>query len=156
FHDSQLESLKFQLFSSAPIYSDMEIARMTGALELDLAEMGPNDAFVKAVLNGKAPKDVAKELITGTKVADAEFRKQLIEGGEAAVAASSDPMIAMARKLDPMRRELIKWYENNVTSVEQRAGEQLGKARFAAYGKTLYPDATFTLRLSYGQVKGYP
>src|SRR5262249_49478688 len=83
-------------------------------------------------------------------------RKQLIEGGEAAVAASADPMIALARKLDPMRRELTKWYENNVTSIEQRAGEQLGKARFTVYGKTMYPDATFTLRLSYWQVKGYP
>jgi hypothetical protein len=65
-------------------------------------------------------------------------------------------MIVLARKLDPIRRELIKWEETNVTSVEQRAGEQLGKARFAAYGKTIYPDATFTLRLSYGQAKGYP
>src|SRR5580658_9928003 len=65
-------------------------------------------------------------------------------------------MIGLARKLDPMRRELIKWEQDNVESVEQRAGEQIGKARFAVYGKTTYPDATFTLRLSYGQVKGYP
>ncbi len=72
------------------------------------------------------------------------------------MAASTDPMIVLARKLDPMRREFIKWTEHNVESVEQKAGEQLGKARFAAYGKTMYPDATFTLRLSYGQVKGYP
>jgi hypothetical protein len=84
------------------------------------------------------------------------LRKQLVEGGEAAVAASTDPMIVLARKLDPMRRELTKWLEDNVESVEQRAGEQLGKARFAAFGKSTYPDATFTLRLSYGQVKGYP
>jgi hypothetical protein len=79
-----------------------------------------------------------------------------VDGGEAAVAASADPMIAMARQLDPIRRELTKWMEDNIASVRQRAGEQLGKARFAAYGKTTYPDATFTLRLSYGQVKGYP
>ena len=72
------------------------------------------------------------------------------------MAASNDPMIVLARKLDPLRRELIKWMEDNVQSVEQRAGEQIGKARFAAYGKGTYPDATFTLRLSYGQVKGYP
>ncbi|HEU0216293.1 MAG TPA: S46 family peptidase, partial [Stellaceae bacterium] len=81
---------------------------------------------------------------------------KLVAGGEAAVAASDDPMIVLMRKTDPMRRELTKWTEDNVESVEQRAGEQLGKARFAAYGKSLYPDATFTLRLSYGQVKGYP
>jgi len=156
YHDSQLDSLKFQLSSKAPIYSDLEIARMTGALELDLAEVGPNDPFLKIVLNGKAPKEVATELVNGSKLADPEVRKKLIDGGEAAVAASNDAMIVLARKLDPMRREMIKWNETNVTSVEQKAGEQLGKARFAAYGKTTYPDATFTLRLSYGQVKGYP
>ncbi len=156
FHDSQLDSLRFQLFSPAPIYKDMEIARMTGALQLDLSELGTNDPFLKTVLNGRTPKQAATELINGTKLEDAALRKQLIEGGEPAVAASGDPMIALARKLDPMRRELTKWYEDNVTSIEQRAGEQLGKARFAVYGKTIYPDATFTLRLSYGQVKGYP
>src|SRR5262249_13553516 len=69
---------------------------------------------------------------------------------------STDSMIVLARKLDPIRRELTKWMEDNVESVEQRAGEKLGKARFAAFGKTTYPDATFTLRLSYGQMKGYP
>ncbi len=156
FHDSQLDSLKFQLASPAPTYNDMEIARMTGALSLDLAEAGPNDPFVKTVLNGQTPQQVATALVNGTKLGDPAERKKLIDGGESAVAASSDPMIVLARKLDPMRRELIKWNEQNVESVEQRAGEQLGKARFAAYGKTMYPDATFTLRLSYGQVKGYP
>ena len=155
FHDSQLDSLKFQLASGAPIYNDMEIARMTGALALDLAEVGPNDPFVKMVLNGQTPKQVATAAVSGSKLADPAERKKLIDGGEAAVAASTDPMIVLARKLDPMRRELVKWTETDVDSVEQKAGEQLGKARFAAFGKTMYPDATFTLRLSYGQVKGY-
>jgi len=156
YHDSQLDSLKFQLFSKAPIYADMEVARMAGALELDLAEAGPNDPFLKTVLNGKTPKEIAAELVHGSKLADPEARKKLIDGGEAAVAASDDAMVVLARKLDPMWRELIKWNETNVTSVEQKAGEQLGRARFAAYGKSIYPDATFTLRLSYGQLKGYP
>lgn len=156
FHEAQLESLRFRLFSRAPVYPDMEIARMTGALEMDLAELGPDDPFLKIVLNGRSPKEAATELVNGTKVADPEFRKKLVEGGEAAVAASDDPMIVLNRKLDPLRREMIKWEQDNVQSVEQAAGEKLGKARFAAYGKTTYPDATFTLRLSYGQVKGYP
>jgi hypothetical protein len=156
YHESQLESLRLSLFSPAPIYPDMEIARITGALELDLAEAGPNDPWVKMVLNGKSPHEVATELVNGTKLTDADVRKKLIEGGESAVAASTDSMIVLARKLDPVRRELTKWLEDNVQSVEQRAGEQLGKARFAAFGKSTYPDATFTLRLSYGQVKGYP
>jgi hypothetical protein len=94
--------------------------------------------------------------VNGTSLDDPAARKKLTDGGEAAVAASTDPMIVLARKLDPLRREFIKWTEQNVTSVEQKAGEQLGKARFEVYGKSMYPDATFTLRLSYGQVKGFP
>ena len=156
YHESQLESLRLQMFSPAPIYPDMEIARITGALELDVAEAGANDPWVKMVLNGKSPREIATELVNGTKLTDPEVRKKLVEGGEPAVAASTDSMIVLARKLDPVRRELTKWLEDNVQSVEQRAGEQLGKARFAAFGKSTYPDATFTLRLSYGQVKGYP
>jgi hypothetical protein len=156
FHEAQLESLRQRLFSPAPTYPAMEIARMTGALEADIAELGPDDPFLKAVINGRSPKEAATELVNGTKMADPAYRKQLVEGGEAAVAASTDPMIVLQRKLDPIRREMIKWQEDNVQGVEQEAGEKLGKARFAAYGKTTYPDATFTLRLSYGQVKGYP
>lgn len=156
FHESQLESTKLRLFSPAPIYPEMEIARMTNALEAGLKELGPNDAWLKAVLDGRSPKDAATQLITGTKVGDPAFRKSLAEGGKAAVEASSDPMIAMARRIDPIRRAQIKWLEDKVASVEERAGEKLGKARFAVYGRTTYPDATFTLRLSYGQVQGYP
>jgi len=156
YHDAQLESMRFRLFSRAPIYPAMEIARMTGALEADVAALGPNDPFLKIVLNGRSPKEAATELVNGTKMADPAYRKQLVEGGEAAVEASTDPMVVLQRKLDPLRREMIKWQEDNIQSVEEEAGEKLGKARFAAYGKSTYPDATFTLRLSYGQVKGYP
>ncbi|HML17985.1 MAG TPA: S46 family peptidase [Bryobacteraceae bacterium] len=156
FHDAQLDSLRFQLFSPAPIYKQMETARMTGALLLDLSEAGAGDAFVRTVLDGRTPHDAAVATIEPTKLDDPALRKQLIEGGEAAVAASADPEIVLARKLDPIRREMIKWQEDNVQSVEQRAGEKLGKARFAVYGRSTYPDATFTLRLSYGTIKGYP
>jgi hypothetical protein len=156
FRESQLDSLRLRLFSPAPIYPELEIARMTSALEAGLKELGPDDAWLKAVLDGRSPKDAATQLISGTKVGDRAFRKNLVEGGKAAVDASNDPMIVMARRIDPIDRERTKWLEDNVQSVEQRAGEQLGKARFAAYyGKTTYPDATFTLRLSYGQVQGY-
>ena len=104
FHDAQLDSLRFQLASTAPIYRDMEIARMTGALELDLAEVGPNDPFVKLALNGKTPKEAAEAYVNGSKLDDPGVRKKLIDGGEAAVAASDDPMIVLARKLDPLAR----------------------------------------------------
>ncbi len=156
FHDSQLESLRFSLFSPAPVYPAMEIARMAGALQLDLQEVGPDDPFVKIALDGKTPEAAATQWLSGTKLADPAVRKKLIEGGEAAVAASDDSMIVLERRLDPLRREMIKWEQDNVQSVEERAGEQLGKARFAVYGHSTYPDATFTLRLSYGAVAGYP
>jgi hypothetical protein len=156
YHDSQLDSTRFELFSPAPIYPAFEIARMTAALEQAKEELGPDDPFVKIVLNGRGPKDATTELVHGTKLADPEFRKKLVQGGESAVAASTDPMIVMERNLDPVRRENLKWFEENVESVLQQSGEKLGKARFAVYGKNTYPDATFTLRLSYGQVKGYP
>jgi len=156
YHDSQLDSTRFELFSPAPIYPAFEIARMTASLEQAVAELGPDDPFVKTVLKGRNPKDAATELVNGTKLGSPEVRKQLVQGGESAVAASTDPMIVMQRNLDSLRRENLKWYEENVQSVLQQSGEKLGKARFAVYGKNTYPDATFTLRLSYGQVKGYP
>ncbi|MBI3950717.1 MAG: S46 family peptidase [Acidobacteria bacterium] len=156
FHDSQLESLKFRLFSPAPVYPGMEEAPLADSLQESLEELGPDDPFIKAPLNGRPAAEVAKELIAGTKLADPAFRKSLVEGGEAAVAASTDPMIVVARKVDPLLREMRKWLEDNVLSVEVAAGEKIGKARFAAYGKSAYPDATFTLRLSYGAVKSYP
>jgi Peptidase S46 len=156
FHESQLESLRVKLFSPAPVYPELEIARLTSSLNADLKGIGADDPWVKAVLNGRTPEQAARELVSGTKLADPAYRKTLVDGGQAAVDASTDSMIVMARKIDPIRREQIKWMEDNVQSVQQQAGEQLGKARFAVYGKSTYPDATFTLRLSYGQVKGYP
>jgi len=156
FHDSELESLRFRLFSPAPVYPQFDEALLVDSLQESLDELGPNDPFVKAALGGRAPAEVAKELISGTKLADPAVRKALVEGGEAAIAASTDPLIVLARKIDPVARQTRKWVEDNVQSVETTAGEKIGRALFAAYGKDRYPDATFTLRLSYGAVKGYP
>jgi len=156
YHESQLESLKVRLFSPAPVYPGMEEATLAGSLSLGLEKLGKNDPFISAALNGRTPDEAAKQLIAGTKLADPAVRKQLVEGGEVAVAQSTDPLIVLARQLDPLVREDRKWTEDNVTSVVERAGEQLGKARFLVYGKSSYPDATFTLRLSYGKVTGYP
>ncbi len=156
FHDSQLESLRFGLFSPAPVYPGFNAAILELGLQLALEELGASDPFIKAVLGGRAPADVAKQAVEGTKLADPAFRKSLVEGGEPAVRASSDPMIVLARAIDPFDRQRIKAFEDQVESVETPAGEKIGQARFAVYGKSLYPDATFTLRLSYGAVKGYP
>jgi Peptidase S46 len=156
FHDAQLDSLRFRLFSPAPVYPPMEQALLTSALQESLQELGPDDPFIKAALQGKTPQEEAQQAFDGTKMGDADFRKSLVEGGEAAVANSTDPLVEFARRVDPLVRQMIKWHEDNVESIESRAGEKIGKARFAVYGKSSYPDATFTLRLAYGTVKGYP
>jgi len=156
YHDSQLEELKFYLFSPAPIYPEFEEAMLTFSLQDSLDQLGSDDPWVKTVLNGKTPAQVASEVVRGTKLTDPAVRKSLVEGGEAAVNASTDPLIALARKVDPFFREIRKEYEDNVESVMTSAGEKIAKARFAIYGKSVYPDATFTLRLAYGTVQGYP
>jgi hypothetical protein len=117
--------------------------------------MGNNDVFVQAILQGGEVDKTVTALVDGSKMADPAFRKSLLDGGEAAVAASTDPMIMAARRVDPILRESNRRVRDTVTSVLTPAGEKLGKARFLVYGKDAYPDATFTLRLSYGAVEGY-
>ena len=156
FHDSQLDSLRFQLFSPAPVYPKLEEALLADSFQESLEELGSDDPFVRAVLNGRTAAEVAKEVIGGTKMGNPEFRRSLLEGSEEAVTASTDPLVELARKIDPLVREVRKWLEDHVESVETAAEEKIAKARFAAYGKSVYSDATFTLRLAYGAVKGYP
>ncbi len=156
YHDAELETVRYNLFSTAPIYSDLEEANLTGTLQMSLDQLGPDDPFLKIVLAGRPTALVARELITGTKLADAAYRQQLVKGGEKAVLNSRDPLIVLARNLEPFVRETIQWNKDNIQSVLVPAQEKIGLARFAAYGKSLYPDATFTLRLSFGTVTGYP
>ncbi|MCJ7612298.1 MAG: S46 family peptidase [Candidatus Aminicenantes bacterium] len=156
YHDSELNELRFTLFSPAPIYKDMEECLLANGLKWSLDALGPDDEFMKTVLNGESPESVAKKLVEGTKLADAKFRQSLVQGGEKAVQSSNDPLIVLARKLDPLMRSEEKWDRDNIQSVMTRAGEKIAKARFAAFGKSTYPDATFTLRLSYGAAVGYP
>jgi len=156
YHDAQLEELRFYLLSPAPIYPEFEEAMLAWSLEDSENQLGPSDPWVKGVLEGRRPQEVAAQAIRGTKLADPAFRKSLIEGGAAAVGSSTDPLIVLARKANPFFRELQKNYEDAVESALTAASEKIAKARFAIYGKSVYPDATFTLRLSYGTVKGYP
>ncbi|MDD5303572.1 MAG: S46 family peptidase [Elusimicrobia bacterium] len=155
YRDSSLESLRFRLFSPAPMYPDMEEFFLARTLEDAVAELGKDDEFVRAALDGREPAAVARDLIKGTKLFDVSERKKLIEGGEKAVAASDDALIVWARKLDPVYRAQRKWYEDEIESVTVAEGNRIAKARFAVYGKSTYPDATFTLRMSYGKVAGY-
>jgi len=155
FTDARLEGLKFGLFSAAPVYADMEEAQLAAWLEDGLQILGAEDPFVKAALNGQTPAALAKEVFAATTLADAEARKSLVEGGEPAISASTDPLIALARRVEPIIRDLRAWQEGTIQSVENRAGQKIAEARFAAYGKSVYPDANFNLRLEYGTVLGY-
>ncbi|MGH2930713.1 MAG: S46 family peptidase, partial [Solirubrobacteraceae bacterium] len=155
YRDSNLDSLRFRLFSPAPMYPDMEEFLLARTLQDALDALGPKDAYVKAALQGRKPADVARELIAGTKLFDPAERQRLVDGGEKALAASTDPLIVWQRRLDPVYRAQRKWYEDEIESVLTGEGKKIAKARFALYGKSAYPDATFTLRLSYGTVAGY-
>ncbi|RPI27826.1 MAG: S46 family peptidase [Acidobacteria bacterium] len=156
YHESDLDALRFQLFSPAPIYPDLEEAVIAGTLKMAIEELGPDDPFLKTILNGRTPSEVARQIATQTRLVDPNFRKTLAEGGETAVRKSTDPLVQLFVRLEPQLREAEEWYKQNVESVLSPATEKIAQAQFAVYGKGLYPDATFTLRLSYGAVKGYP
>lgn len=154
FGDARKESFELALFSDKPVYADLEIVLLTDALTLLAENAGFNDPLVQKVLAGKSPRERAAELINGTKVRDVAFRKQLYAGGASAVAAATDPMIELARLIDAPARALRKEWEA-ADETRQQAHGLIEKARFALEGPTRAPDATFTLRLSYGPVKGY-
>ncbi len=155
YRDSNLESLRFRLFSPAPLYPDMEEFLLARSLAESREILGPNDAYVKLALGGKTPEKAARDLIAGTKLFDPAERRRLTDGGAAAVAASQDALIVWQRGLDALYRAQRKWYEDEIESVLNAEGDRVAKARFAVYGKSAYPDATFTLRLSFGKVAGY-
>jgi Peptidase S46 len=156
YHDAELETLKFQLFSPAKIYASTEKLYMKTALNLAAEKLGKDDEYLQALTQGKDIEAFVDAVVDGSKLYGVDARKALVDGGEAAVAASTDPMIVAARRTDPLWREYLRWQMDEVESVLTQAGERLGKARFLVYGKDVYPDATFTLRLSYGTVKGFP
>lgn len=155
FRENRLASLKLSLLSPAPLYADLEEAALSAWLEEARKTLGADDPFIRAALQNRAPADVAHEVISKTKLSDVAFRKSLLEGGASAVASSDDPLVALARRVEPVYRELRAWNEQHVLSVETGAGQRIAEARFAVYGKSVSPDATFTPRISYGRVMGY-
>jgi len=155
FRDSALPSLEQRLFSTAPVYKNFDTRTLADSLAQMQEALGGDNAVVKASLNGKSPDEAAKDMIGGTKLEDVAVRKQLYEGGKAAVDASTDPLIVMMRSVDAAACAVRKRYEDEVEAVERRDGAQIARARFAQAGFSQPPDATFTLRLSYGAVKGY-
>jgi hypothetical protein len=156
YNDSGLEELYFQLYSPEPVHDALEAFDL--ALQLsNLAEkFGGEDPFVVELLAGKSPRARAAELVAGCTFKDPAQRKKLVEGGEAAVKAANDPLLSLAQMIDPEQRALRTQYEDDVESVERSNYAKVAAASFAILGESVYPDATFTLRLSYGTVKGLP
>jgi len=153
--DARRASLELGLFSTAPIHEDFEKLKLTDSLGFMVELLGADNPLVKGVLAGKTPEARADELISGTKLKDPQFRKELAKGGMEAIEASNDPMILVAREIDAKAREVRKRYETEVAAVERANYAKIARALFETEGNKIYPDATFTLRLSYGAVEGY-
>jgi hypothetical protein len=154
FADSNLAPLELQLFSDEPIYNDFEMLTLGDSLSYLAEQLGCDDELVQKVLAGASPRQRAAQLVTGTKLKDVAVRKRLYEGGQAAIEACDDPMIQLARLIDPPARAARKTFEE-ANEVKNQAYAQIAKAKFAVQGTNTYPDATFTLRLAFGPVKGY-
>ena len=152
YRQSNLESLKQSLLSQAPIYSDLETAKLADSLSLYLEVAGADDSLAQQVLAGQSPERRAAALVAGTSLAQVDVRKKLLAGGRSAIEASHDPMIALARLVDRPSREVRKVYDEKVEEPQREAYARLAAARFALYGASAYPDATFTPRLAFGQV----
>ncbi|HET9752123.1 MAG TPA: S46 family peptidase, partial [Myxococcales bacterium] len=152
--DGRLPQLKQQLFSKAPVYEDLELFKLSFGLTKLREVLGADHPFVKKVLGKRSPQEVAQDLVK-SKLADVKLREQLWQGGREAVAASTDPMIQFVRLVDPDARVLRKWHDEQIDPLQRAAEEKIAAAKFDLEGKSNYPDATFTLRLSYGAVKGY-
>jgi hypothetical protein len=154
FRESNRQSLELQLFSDAPIYPAFEKAKIAHALAYWKKTL-PDDPMVDRVLRGRSPEQVAEELVNGTRLADVAVRKKLAEGGKAAIEQCDDPMIKLALAIDADARAVRKQREDQVEGVEASQYALIAKALFEEKGDSVYPDATFTLRLAYGTTKGY-
>jgi hypothetical protein len=155
YRDSNLESLEFQLFSPAPIHAELERAKLAGSLSFLAENLGGTHPFVVKALAGQSPARRATDLIAGSKLADPAERRRLAAGGNQAILDSSDTMIQLARLVDSDARALRKRFEDEVEEVERQANGQIARARFEIHGTGIAPDATFTLRLAFGVVRGY-
>lgn len=155
FKDANVNALKMGLMTPAPVTKEMEETMLATGFTLAEEKLGAADRFVAAAFQGRKGADVAHEIVTKTKLHDAEFRKQLFASGAAGIKASDDPMIQLAMRIEGILRENSKWREVNVDAVERQPMDHIAAARFEAYGRTVPPDANFTLRLSPGVVKGY-
>ena len=155
FGDARLPLIETRLLRPVPVPRSLEQVLVTFGLRALRDTFGPDDPLVQAAIGKRSPEEVAREAVAGSRLDDPKVREALWKGGAAAVAASSDPMIALARRLDPQARAVRKEYENRVQGALARNGELLFQAAVAVHGTSGYPDGTLTLRLSYGTVAGW-
>jgi peptidase S46-like protein len=155
FADSRLPALRQRLFSTAPVYDELESLNLAFALTKLREDLGPDDPLVRKILGRESPKDLAETLVHGTHLKNLTVRQQIFQRGEKAVEASDDAMIHLAQVIDPEARAVRKQYEDSIESVLKKNDELIARAHFETTGTGTYPDATFTPRLSYGQVKGF-
>jgi len=148
-------NIRAALLREQPVDTAYERLAITAQLRAAKEELAADDPFLALTLNGRTPEEAAAAIVSGTRVGDLAFRRSLVEGGDAAVAASTDPMIVLARRIDSLNREVQSRADrlNTIISVNN---EKLGKALYSVYGTSLPPDATFTLRISDGVASGYP
>jgi hypothetical protein len=152
--DAGRESLLLQLYSEAPIYADLDQVLLADSIARTLEQRGFNDPVCQQILAGKSPSDRAAELIKGTTLLSVENRKKIAAGGMQAIHESTDPMIVLAKIVDPEIRRL-RAITDQLDEQDKQAYAKIAEARFATEGTSTYPDATFTLRLAFGPVKGY-
>ncbi|HEX8926141.1 MAG TPA: S46 family peptidase, partial [Terriglobales bacterium] len=155
YQDKNLPALERSLFAEIPYSADLETVQVSEGLKAIAANLPADDPYVKTVLSGKSPEERAKELVYGSHLGDLAFRKELYGGGQVAIEAAADPMIQLMRQIDPEAIKVRHEFEDHVDAVVRKNGALIAKARFKVYGTDVPPDATGTLRLSYGQVKGY-
>ena len=155
FTDASLPLIQRELYTRVPVYQELEVLTLSFSLERMREWLGPDHPVVRKLLSKESPAALATRLIAETKIDDAEVRKQLWQGGKAAVDASLDPMIEFARAVDADARSIRKRFDDEVEAPTAAAAQRIAAARFKAYGTNVYPDATFTLRLNYGTVQGW-
>jgi hypothetical protein len=155
FADASLPAVQASLFAEVPLYSDFERAKLAWSLSKLREKLGVDNPVVKSILGKQSPEALANDIVSNSKLGDAAVRKQLWDGGAAAVKNRDDPAIKLARLIDEHARKFRTEYDQNIEPVQKAAANQLAKARFAYQGTQVYPDATFSLRLSHGVIRGW-
>lgn len=155
FRDSNLESWKHKFLSPAPVNKDLDKLELQTILEFVETELGKDSPFVQKAIGEKDISKLVEELIENTKLHDQKFRKKLLEGGKEIIQNSNDPLIVWMKELEPFFREKRDFLEKEIETPLEVEGGRIAKLKFELFGKNLYPDATFTLRLSYGKPLGY-